>query len=64
MAIDSLALEAFYEGLPREYRFELKAKGYSFPDACAKIINISKRFEREEARLRNLRANKARKQGA
>jgi len=55
ITINSLTLEAFYGGLSREYRLELKTKRYSsFPNACSKIIVISKRFEMEEARLRNL----------
>lgn len=55
-SIDSYALEAFYEGLPREYRTELRAEGYSnFTDACTKVITIDKRLEREEARYRNSR---------
>ncbi|KYN21439.1 hypothetical protein ALC57_06189, partial [Trachymyrmex cornetzi] len=49
--IESYALEAFYEGLPGNYRVELKAEGYTnFADACAKAITIHKRLEREEAR--------------
>ncbi|KYN05599.1 hypothetical protein ALC62_03470 [Cyphomyrmex costatus] len=55
-AIDSYALEAFFEGLPREYRTELKAEGYTnFAEACSKVITIHKRLEREEARYRNSR---------
>lgn len=55
-SIDSYVLEAFYEGLPREYRTELRAEGYSnFADACTKVITIGKRLEREEARYRNSR---------
>ncbi|XP_036142126.1 uncharacterized protein LOC118645358 [Monomorium pharaonis] len=55
-SIDSFTLEAFYEGLPREYRVELKAEGYhNLTDACSKVITISKRLEREEARERNSR---------
>lgn len=54
--IESFALEALYEGLPREYRTELRAEGYSsFQDACSKILVINKRLEREEARNRNTR---------
>ena len=60
-SIDALALESFYEELPREYRVELRAEGYTnFADACSKIIIISKRLEREEARekqTRNPRTN-------
>lgn len=53
-AIDAYALEAFYEGLPRDYRIELKAEGYScLSDACSKTITIQKRLEREEARYRS-----------
>lgn len=55
-SIDSFTLEAFYEGLPREYRVELRAEGYnSLADACSKIITIDKRLEREEARNRGAR---------
>lgn len=55
-AIESYALEAFYEGLPREYRIELRAEGYAnFADACSKIIAINRRLEREDARNKNLR---------
>ena len=55
-SIDALALESFYEGLPREYRVELRAEGYiNFADACTKVITISKRLEREEARERQAR---------
>lgn len=60
-SIDSFTLEVFYEGLPREYRVELRAEGYnSLADACSKIIIIDKRLEREEARNRgahNLQSN-------
>lgn len=56
VSIDSFALEAFYEGLPREYRIELRSEGYSnLSDAYTKTIAISKRLEREEARNRNTR---------
>jgi hypothetical protein len=62
-SIDSFALEAFYEGLPREYRIELRAEGYNdFSDACAKILQINRRLEREENRNksnRNYRENSA-----
>lgn len=59
-SVDALALESFYEGLPREYRVELKAEGYiNFADACAKVITISKRLEREEARDRQARNSRA-----
>ena len=55
-SIDSYALEAFFEGLPREYRTELKAKNYSnLADTCSKVIMIHKRLEREENRYRNTR---------
>lgn len=55
-SVDSFTMDAFYEGLPREYRVELRAEGYhSFADACAKIITIHKRLEREEARYKNPR---------
>lgn len=58
-SIDSFVLEAFYEGLPREYRIELRAEGYhGFTNACNKTIIISRRLEREEARNRNMRANR------
>lgn len=56
-AIDSFALEAFYEGLPREHRVELRAEGYiNFADACTKIIAINRRLEREDIRNKNVRA--------
>ncbi|KYN04512.1 hypothetical protein ALC62_04619 [Cyphomyrmex costatus] len=56
--IEAYALEAFYEGLPREYRTELRAEGYTdFADACAKTITINKRLEREESRYRNNNRN-------
>lgn len=55
-SIESFALEAFYEGLPREYRAELRAEGYNgLRDACSKAITISKRLEREDARAKNIR---------
>lgn len=55
-SIDSFTLEAFYEGLPCEYRVELRAEGYnSLADACSKTIIIDKRLEREEARNRGAR---------
>jgi len=58
-SIDSFALEAFYEGLPRECRVELRAEGYSnLADACTKVIVISKRLEREDARDRHLRTSR------
>ncbi|KYM94022.1 hypothetical protein ALC62_15369, partial [Cyphomyrmex costatus] len=48
-SIEAYALEAFYEDFPRDYRTELRAKGYAnFADACAKVIIIHKRLEREE----------------
>lgn len=57
-SIESFALEAFYEGLPREYRTELRAEGYNtFTDACSKIIIINKRLEREEIRYKNNKGN-------
>lgn len=57
-SIDSFALEAFYEGLPRDHRVELRAEGYNgFSDACSKVIAISKRLEREEARYKNARTS-------
>lgn len=55
-SINSFVLEAFYEGLPREYRIELCAEGYTdFSDACSKVITIGKRLEREELRNRGSR---------
>jgi hypothetical protein len=58
-AIESFALEAFFEGLPREYRTELRAEGFcSLPDACSKVLIINKRLEREEARYRNTRTHR------
>ena len=40
-AIDSYALEAFFEGLLLEYRTELKAEGYNnFSDVCSRTIII------------------------
>lgn len=58
-SIDSLALESFYEGLPREYRVELRAEGYTnFSDACSKIITINKRLEREEIRSKQARTSR------
>ncbi|XP_036148791.1 uncharacterized protein LOC118647637 [Monomorium pharaonis] len=57
-AIEAYALEAFYEGLPREYRLELKAEG-NFSEACSKAIIIHKRLKREEARYRNTRNSRA-----
>ncbi|KYN05215.1 hypothetical protein ALC62_03888, partial [Cyphomyrmex costatus] len=54
--IDAYTLEAFYEGLPRDYRTELRAEGYvNFANACTKVITIQKRLEREESRYRNNR---------
>lgn len=58
-SIESFALEAFYEGLPREYRIELRAEGYSnFADACSKILVINRRLEREDSRYKNLRTSR------
>jgi hypothetical protein len=55
-AIENFTLEAFYEGLPREYRIELRAEGYNnFSDACSKTLMINRRLEREEARYRYVR---------
>lgn len=55
-SIDSFALEAFYEGLPREYRIELRAEGYNdFADACTKVLLINRRLEREEIRNKSTR---------
>jgi len=52
--IDSFTLESFYEGLPREFRTELKAEGYAgLTDAFAKAITINKRLEKDEFRARN-----------
>jgi len=52
--IDSFALESFYEGLPREFRTELKAEGYAgLTDAFAKAIAINKRLEKDEFRAQN-----------
>ncbi|KYM94193.1 hypothetical protein ALC62_15179 [Cyphomyrmex costatus] len=63
-SIDSFTLESFFEGLPREYRVELRAEGYrNFADACSKVIAIHKRLEREDSRYRgsaNSRNNQAR----
>lgn len=57
-SIESFTLEAFYEGLPREYRTELRAEGYdTFADACSKLLMIDKRIEREENRYKNNRSN-------
>lgn len=55
-SIESFALEAFFEGLPREHRVELRAEGYhNFADACSKVLTINKRLEREDFRNRNSR---------
>lgn len=55
-SIESFALEAFFEGLPREHRVELRAEGYrNFADACSKVLTINKRLEREDARNRTSR---------
>lgn len=55
-SIESYALEAFFEGLPREYRIELLAEGYNgFSDACSKVLLINRRLEREEFRYKNTR---------
>ncbi|KYN02970.1 hypothetical protein ALC62_06195 [Cyphomyrmex costatus] len=52
-SIDSFTLDSFFEGLPREYRVELRAEGYgNFSDACSKVIAIHKRLEREDSRYR------------
>ena len=58
-SIESFTLEAFYEGLPREYRTELRAEGYNgFLDACSKVLVINRRLEREEARYKNVRTSR------
>lgn len=58
-SIEAFALEAFYEGLPREYRIELRAEGYdSFVDACSKVIIINRRLEREETRYKGARTSR------
>ncbi|KYM99639.1 hypothetical protein ALC62_09607 [Cyphomyrmex costatus] len=66
-SIDSFTLDSFFEGLPREYRVELRTEGYSnFSDACSKVIEIHKRLERENSRYRgpdNSRNNRAVSQG-
>jgi len=50
--IDSFTLESFYEGLPREFRIELKTERYAgLTDAFA--IAINKRLEKDEFRARN-----------
>lgn len=55
-SIDLFALEAFYEGLPREYRIELRAEGYhDFADACTKVLLINRRLEREDSRNKSFR---------
>lgn len=57
-SIKSFALETLFEGLPREYRIELRAEEYNnFADACSKILNINRRLEREETRYKNARTN-------
>ncbi|KYN12145.1 hypothetical protein ALC57_15689 [Trachymyrmex cornetzi] len=51
--IDSFTLESFYEGLPREFRTELRAEGNTgLTDAFDKAIAINKRLERDESRGR------------
>ena len=58
-SIESFALEAFFEGLPREYRIELRAEGYNgFPDACSRVIMINRRLEREELRYKTVRTSR------
>lgn len=58
-SIESFALEASLEGLPREYRIELRAEGYSsFTDACSKVVTINRRLEREELRYKNVRTSR------
>ncbi|CAL1671636.1 unnamed protein product [Lasius platythorax] len=58
-SIESFALEAFLEGLPRDYRTELRAEGYnSLNDACSKTIVIDRRLQREELRYKNARTSR------
>lgn len=58
-SIESFALEAFLEGLPRDYRTELRAEGYSnLNDACSKTIMIDRRLQREELRYKNVRPSR------
>lgn len=55
-SIESFALEAFFEGLPREHRVELRAEGYSnFTEACSKVLVINRRLERDEIRNKSIR---------
>lgn len=54
--IDSFMLESFYEGLPPNYRSEVRTEGYNnLTEAYSEAIIVSKRFERGEIRFRNNR---------
>ncbi|KYN07860.1 hypothetical protein ALC62_01166 [Cyphomyrmex costatus] len=56
--IDSYSLESFFEGLPPEYRSEMRIEEcYTLLDAYNKAILINKRLERDRARQRDTKAN-------
>lgn len=52
--IDSYVLESFFEGLPPEYRTEIRLEGYvTLSEAYNKAVLINKRLERDRTRLRD-----------
>jgi len=59
--IDSYALESFFEGLPPEYRTEIRMEGYNtLPEAYNKAILINKRLDRDRIRQRDAKSNPTR----
>jgi len=59
--IDSYALESFFEGLPPEYRTEIRMEGYNtLPEAYNRAVLINKRLERDRIRQRDAKPNSTR----
>lgn len=58
--IDFEILEAFFEGLPPEYRSEIRLAGYcSLAEVYSKAIIVSKRIERDRTRIKDARTQPA-----
>src|SRR5436190_23545326 len=56
MQIDSETLDSFFEGLPPEYRAEIRYEGYrNLQEAYNKAVIVSKRLERDRFRTRDSR---------
>lgn len=54
--IDLDALDSFFEGLPPEYRTEIRLEGYqTLQEAYNKAVIVSKRLERDRLRIRDNR---------